>query len=55
MILKLMHKLFFISLPILTNCVKQRWDEPSQHSLIGAKAEDIYYFDNIGNLMGHYG
>jgi len=31
------------------------WDEPSSHELIGAKAEDVYYFDDIGNMLGHFG
>jgi hypothetical protein len=34
---------------------KTTWDEPSQHELVGAKAEDVYYFDDAGNLLGHFG
>jgi len=34
---------------------KEAWDEPAQHELIGATAEDVYYFDDDGNLMGHFG
>ena len=39
-------------LPIATDC---RPFHPSRHQLIGSKAEDVYYFDNIGNLMDHKG
>jgi len=35
--------------------LRAAWDEPSSHELIGAKAEDVYYFDDIGNLLGHFG
>jgi len=35
--------------------LRAAWDEPSSHQLIGAKAEDVYYFDDIGNLLGHFG
>tara|TARA_B110000285_G_C15138959_1_gene629310 strand:+ start:123 stop:716 length:594 start_codon:yes stop_codon:yes gene_type:complete len=34
---------------------QEAWDEPSAHELIGAKAEDVYYFDEIGNMLGHFG
>ena len=35
--------------------LRAAWDEPSSHELIGAKAEDVYYFDDVGNLLGHFG
>ena len=35
--------------------LKAAWDEPSSHELIGAKAEDVYYFDDVGNMLGHFG
>jgi hypothetical protein len=34
---------------------KETWDEPTSHELIGSKAEDVYYFDEIGNMLGHFG